>query len=244
VTVDLVVGQHVVTGLCGDRVVLAPLSSPAVRRCARCLEFDHARRTVRVRVASSAPPPLVLAVPRLRGKDDMVVTEHAGRLRPDEDAEQQVLEQGDQVGHVTIGCMWLSLLAIAKYYRLASDSVGTIPASGASGASGAYTSWSELRRLRLNAGYSISTLAAAVGLGQPHLSLVEKGQRGVSDVTLVRLARVLGVEPAVLDRSRPKIPSRKVVPRRSAKPASEFDSTRRRHHHPVDGDGGERKAIA
>jgi len=71
-----------------------------------------------------------------------------------------------------------------------------------------YTPWTELRTRRINAGHSISSLARAVPMSQSQLCQVEQGKRGISDVRLAKLAAVLGVEPAALDRSRPHVPPR------------------------------------
>jgi DNA-binding XRE family transcriptional regulator len=40
---------------------------------------------------------------------------------------------------------------------------------------------------------SVSALAKAVGIGQPHMTLIEKGKRQPSDEVAVKIAQVLGI---------------------------------------------------
>lgn len=50
-----------------------------------------------------------------------------------------------------------------------------------------------LRVIRERSGYSVSSLAAAVGIQQPHLSNIEKGRRGASPDLIQRIAAELKI---------------------------------------------------
>lgn len=56
-----------------------------------------------------------------------------------------------------------------------------------------------LRTIRERSGFSISSLARAAGISQPHLTNIEKGDRQPSPEVLLAIARELKVDlPAIL----------------------------------------------
>lgn len=55
-----------------------------------------------------------------------------------------------------------------------------------------------VRELRRKKGFSQETLAHASGLHRTYVSGVERGERNISLVNIVRLANALGVRPAHL----------------------------------------------
>lgn len=70
------------------------------------------------------------------------------------------------------------------------------------------TSWKYLYEARLNAHLTLTELATAAEISLPHLCQLEKGEVGISDAALYRLAKALDVPPIDLDRSRPAVPHR------------------------------------
>jgi transcriptional regulator with XRE-family HTH domain len=55
-----------------------------------------------------------------------------------------------------------------------------------------------MRRLRERAGLSIDDVAWEIGIGKPHLSRIERGERAASYAVLFAVAARLGVLPADL----------------------------------------------
>lgn len=51
-----------------------------------------------------------------------------------------------------------------------------------------------IRALRQRSGLNVSALAAAAGIRQPHMSLIEKGDRQPSDDVLLRIAQALQLD--------------------------------------------------
>lgn len=51
-----------------------------------------------------------------------------------------------------------------------------------------------IRALRQRSGLNVSALAVAAGIRQPHMSLIEKGDRQPSEQTLVRIAQALQLD--------------------------------------------------
>lgn len=51
-----------------------------------------------------------------------------------------------------------------------------------------------IRALRQKSGLNVSALAVAAGIRQPHMSLIEKGDRQPSDAVLVRIAQSLNLD--------------------------------------------------
>jgi transcriptional regulator with XRE-family HTH domain len=51
-----------------------------------------------------------------------------------------------------------------------------------------------IRALRQRSGLNVSALAVAAGIRQPHMSLIEKGDRQPSEETLVRIAQALQLD--------------------------------------------------
>lgn len=51
-----------------------------------------------------------------------------------------------------------------------------------------------VRALRQRSGLNVSALAVAAGIRQPHMSLIEKGDRQPSDAVLVRIAQALHLD--------------------------------------------------
>lgn len=76
------------------------------------------------------------------------------------------------------------------------------------------TGWPYLRRAMIRAGYTPASLAPAVDLSLSYTYQLLKGTRGPSIEVLQRLAEVLDVDPAELDRTKPSL-----RPRANPKPA-------------------------
>ena len=60
----------------------------------------------------------------------------------------------------------------------------------------------QLKAFRIEAGYTQEALAARIGCAQSEVSRMERGQRSVTVDRLLRVAKVLNVEPARLLGSR------------------------------------------
>ena len=68
------------------------------------------------------------------------------------------------------------------------------------------TRWTYLERKRIAAGHTKQSLAAAVGVGTPHIHRIERGIRGVSPELYRRLADALNVDIEELISSAPEPP--------------------------------------
>ena len=77
------------------------------------------------------------------------------------------------------------------------------------GHTGTSQRWEELRDYRAALGLSRAQLADQAGISAPFMADLENGRRGPSPETLVALARVCGVDPLELWRSRPPVPTRR-----------------------------------
>lgn len=66
----------------------------------------------------------------------------------------------------------------------------------------------DLRTARLAKGLSQVDAAARLGVSQPYLAMLERGQRRLTPRVAVRAAKLYGLTPTVVPRSRPELPAR------------------------------------
>jgi transcriptional regulator with XRE-family HTH domain len=66
----------------------------------------------------------------------------------------------------------------------------------------------ELRSARRSKGLSQVDAAARLGVSQPYLAMLERGQRRVTPRLAARAAKLYGLTPTVVPRSRPDLPTR------------------------------------
>ena len=55
-----------------------------------------------------------------------------------------------------------------------------------------------MRGMRITAGLSQEALADAARLDRSHMGRIERGQRNLTAITALRIARVLGIKPSKL----------------------------------------------